>query len=74
MGKGACVQMCFLFLYSIIVFVCHDKGNVFFCTINSPVYVYWKQVKFNMKNNEMITYFKLLPCYIKSKLFATFLY
>ena len=25
-----------------IVFVCHDKGNVF-CTINSPVYVYWKQ-------------------------------
>ena len=33
MGKGACVQMCFLFIYyncvSVTVFVCYDKGNVF---------------------------------------------
>ena len=32
---------------SVTVFVCHDKGNAFFvcfCTINSLVYVYWKQV------------------------------
>ena len=35
MGKGSCVQMCFLFsifnciiiLLSVTVFVCHDKGN-----------------------------------------------
>ena len=32
-----------IILLSVTVFVCHDKGNVFFCTINSPVYVYWKQ-------------------------------
>ena len=36
MGKGACVQMCFIsynciiILLSVTVFVCHDKGNVFF--------------------------------------------
>ena len=29
-------------------------------------------MKFNMKSNEIITDFKLLPCYIKSKLFTTF--
>ena len=29
-------------------------------------------IKFNMKSNEIITDFKLLPCYIKSKLFTTF--
>ena len=34
---------CIIILLSVTVFVCHDKGNVF-CTINSPVYVYWKQV------------------------------
>ena len=34
-----------IILLSVTVFVCHDKGNVFFCTINSPVYVYWKQEK-----------------------------
>ena len=34
---------CIIILLSVTVFVCHDKGNVFFCTINSPVYVYWKQ-------------------------------
>ena len=33
---------CIIILISVTVFVCHDKGNVF-CTINSPVYVYWKQ-------------------------------
>ena len=31
-------------------------------------------MKFNMKSNEVISDFKLLPCYIKSKLFTTFLY
>ena len=31
-----------MILLSVTVFVCHDKGNVF-CSINSPVYVYWKQ-------------------------------
>ena len=37
---------CIIILLSVTVFVCHDKGNVlFFCTINSPVYVYWKQEK-----------------------------
>ena len=29
-------------------------------------------MKFNMKSNEIITDFKLLPCYTKSKLFTTF--
>ena len=29
-------------------------------------------MKFNMKSNEVISDFKLLPCYIKSKLFTTF--
>ena len=29
-------------------------------------------MKFNMKSNEIISHFKLLPCYIKSKLFTTF--
>ena len=29
-------------------------------------------MKFNMKSNEIITDFKLLPCYIKSKLFTIF--
>ena len=33
---------CIIILLSVTVFVCHDKSNVF-CTINSPVYVYWKQ-------------------------------
>ena len=33
---------CIIILLSVTVFVCHDKGNVFY-TINSPVYVYWKQ-------------------------------
>ena len=36
---------CIIILLSVTVFVCHDKGNgflSFFCTINSPVYVYWK--------------------------------
>ena len=36
---------CMIILLSVTVFVCHDKGNGFFCTINSPVYVYWKQEK-----------------------------
>ena len=36
---------CMIILLSVTVFVCHDKGNVFFCTINSPVYVCWKQEK-----------------------------
>ena len=39
---------CIIILLSVTVFVCHDKGNVFF-TINSPVYVYWKQVKKDMR-------------------------
>ena len=30
-------------------------------------------MKYNIKSNEMFSDFKLLPCYIKSKLFATFL-
>ena len=30
--------------------------------------------KFNIKSNEIISDFKLLPCYFKSKLFTTFLY
>ena len=34
---------CIIILLSVTVFVCHDKGNLF-CTINSPVYVYWKQI------------------------------
>ena len=34
---------CMIILLSVTVFVCHDKGNVVFCKINSPVYVYWKQ-------------------------------
>ena len=34
---------CIIILLSVTVFVCNDKGNVF-CTINSPVYVYWKKV------------------------------
>ena len=29
-------------------------------------------LKFNMESNEVISDFKLLPCYIKSKLFTTF--
>ena len=29
-------------------------------------------MKFNMKSNEVISDFKLLPCYIKSKRFTTF--
>ena len=29
-------------------------------------------MKFNIKSNEVFSYFKLLPCYIKSKLFTTF--
>ena len=29
-------------------------------------------MKFNIKNNEMFSDLKLLPCYIKSKLFTTF--
>ena len=29
-------------------------------------------MKFHMKSNEVISNFKLLPCYIKSKLFTTF--
>ena len=29
-------------------------------------------MKFNIKNNEVFSDFKLLPCYIKSKLFTTF--
>ena len=37
---------CIIILLSVNVFVCHDKGNVFFCKINSPVYVYWKQQKY----------------------------
>ena len=32
-----------IILLSVTVFVCHDKGNGYFCTINSPVYVCWKQ-------------------------------
>ena len=35
---------CIIILLSVTVSVCHDKGNGFFLTINSPVYVYWKQV------------------------------
>ena len=47
MGKGACVYFfgsiyynCIIILLNVTVFVWHV-----FCTINSPVYVYWKQVK-----------------------------
>ena len=29
-------------------------------------------MKFNIKSNEVFSDFKLLPCYIKSKLFTTF--
>ena len=29
-------------------------------------------MKFNIKSNEMFSDFKLLPCYIQSKLFTTF--
>ena len=29
-------------------------------------------MKFNMKSNEIISDFKLLPCYTQSKLFTTF--
>ena len=29
-------------------------------------------MKFNMKSNEVISDFKFIPCYIKSKLFTTF--
>ena len=29
-------------------------------------------MKFNIKSNEVLSDFKLLPCYIKSKLFTTF--
>ena len=35
---------CIIILWDVTVFVCHDKGNVFVRTINSPVYVYWKKV------------------------------
>ena len=34
---------CIIILLIVTVFVCHDIDNVFL-TINSPVYVYWKQV------------------------------
>ena len=36
---------CIIILLSVTVCVCHDKGNGSFCTINSPVYIYWKQAK-----------------------------
>ena len=38
---------CIIILLCVTVFVCHDEDNVF-CTINSPVYVYWKQVKYDV--------------------------
>ena len=63
MDKGACVQMFSVFLYynciiillSVTVSVCHDKGNVFF-TINSPVYVYRKQINNINKENALLYY------------------
>ena len=52
-----------------VVFVSVTKGTSSRTTAN----VIEKEVMtFNMKSNEIITDFKLLPCYIKSKLFTTF--
>ena len=45
-----------IILLSVTVFVCHDKGNVFFCTINSPVYVCWKQEKTKKTQKKTHTY------------------
>ena len=68
MGKGACVQMCFLLyiyynciiiLLSVTVFVCHEKGNVF-CTINSPIYVYWKQVILFVEVQHTFLYYHII--------------
>ena len=47
---------CMIILLSVTVFVCHDKGNVFFCTINSPVYVYWKQEYISEMDSLSITH------------------
>ena len=51
-----------IILLSVTVFVCHDKGLVF-CTINSPVYVYWTQQQKNIHNELSYYRNKLLQKY-----------
>ena len=68
MGKGVCVQMIFLNIYYnciiilliVTVCVCHDKGNVFCCTINFTSICILETSKNIGKGNKKHTCAKLL--------------